>query len=117
MVVLDVCFALQEFAGEGLRTLALAYKDIDEDYFEVWIKKLLFVSTVIENREDQLAALYEEIEQGMKVKLTSLHRRSNQSHLASHRLTADLVEASRSHSNRGQTTGRSSRDNRLSKSG
>lgn len=62
---------LQEFAGEGLRTLALAYKDLDEHYFEVWMKKLLFASTVIENREDHLAVLYEEIEQGLKVKLTS----------------------------------------------
>ncbi|CAG5957858.1 unnamed protein product [Menidia menidia] len=58
---------LNEFAGEGLRTLALAYKDLDVDYFEVWMKKLLFVSTVIDNREDQLALLYEEIEQGMKL--------------------------------------------------
>ncbi|XP_029009045.1 probable phospholipid-transporting ATPase IM isoform X2 [Betta splendens] len=58
---------LSEFAGEGLRTLALAYKDLDEDYFEVWMKKLLFASTVIENREDQLAVLYEEIEQGLKL--------------------------------------------------
>uniref|UniRef100_A0A3Q1EXH9 Phospholipid-transporting ATPase n=1 Tax=Acanthochromis polyacanthus TaxID=80966 RepID=A0A3Q1EXH9_9TELE len=58
---------LSEFAGEGLRTLALAYKELDEDYFEVWTKKLLFASTVIENREDQLADLYEEIEQGMKL--------------------------------------------------
>ncbi|XP_056272175.1 probable phospholipid-transporting ATPase IM [Pseudoliparis swirei] len=58
---------LCEFAGEGLRTLALAYKDLDEDYLEVWMKKLLFASTVIENREDQLAVLYEEIEQGLKL--------------------------------------------------
>uniref|UniRef100_A0A3B4VJU2 Phospholipid-transporting ATPase n=1 Tax=Seriola dumerili TaxID=41447 RepID=A0A3B4VJU2_SERDU len=58
---------LSEFAGEGLRTLALAYKDLDENDFEVWMKKLLFASAVIENREDQLAALYEEIEQGMKL--------------------------------------------------
>ncbi|XP_042351750.1 probable phospholipid-transporting ATPase IM [Plectropomus leopardus] len=58
---------LSEFAGEGLRTLALAYKDLDEDYFDVWVKKLLFASTVIENREDQLAVLYEEIEQGLKL--------------------------------------------------
>uniref|UniRef100_A0A8C4GQI8 Phospholipid-transporting ATPase n=1 Tax=Dicentrarchus labrax TaxID=13489 RepID=A0A8C4GQI8_DICLA len=57
----------EEFAGEGLRTLALAYKDLDEDDFEVWMKKLLFASTVIENREDQLAVLYEEIEQGLKL--------------------------------------------------
>lgn len=63
---------LCEFAGEGLRTLALAYKDLDEDYLEVWMKKLLFASTVIENREDQLAVLYEEIEQGLKVTFTFL---------------------------------------------
>ncbi|KAF3854965.1 hypothetical protein F7725_023020 [Dissostichus mawsoni] len=58
---------LNGFAGEGLRTLALAYKDLDEDYFEVWMKKLISASTVIENREDQLAVLYEEIEQGLKL--------------------------------------------------
>lgn len=63
-------FLMQEFAGEGLRTLALSYKDLDEDYFKVWMKRLLFASTVIENREDQLAVLYDEIELGMKVKLT-----------------------------------------------
>ncbi|KAK1887279.1 putative phospholipid-transporting ATPase IM [Dissostichus eleginoides] len=58
---------LNGFAGEGLRTLALAYKDLDEDYFEVWMKKFISASTVIENREDQLAVLYEEIEQGLKL--------------------------------------------------
>ncbi|AWP08276.1 Phospholipid-translocating ATPase [Scophthalmus maximus] len=62
---------LSEFAGEGLRTLALAYRDLDENHFEVWMKKLLFASTVIENREDQLAVLYEEIEQGLKEMLTT----------------------------------------------
>ncbi|KAK5927846.1 hypothetical protein CgunFtcFv8_012960 [Champsocephalus gunnari] len=58
---------LNGFAGEGLRTLALAYKDLDEDYFEIWMKKFISASTVIENREDQLAVLYEEIEQGLKL--------------------------------------------------
>uniref|UniRef100_A0A673IB70 Phospholipid-transporting ATPase n=1 Tax=Sinocyclocheilus rhinocerous TaxID=307959 RepID=A0A673IB70_9TELE len=56
---------LNEFAGEGLRTLALAYKDLDEDVFDEWMKKLLFASTTLENREEKLGALYEEIEQGM----------------------------------------------------
>uniref|UniRef100_A0A673IEF0 Phospholipid-transporting ATPase n=1 Tax=Sinocyclocheilus rhinocerous TaxID=307959 RepID=A0A673IEF0_9TELE len=56
---------LNEFAGEGLRTLALAYKDLDEDVFDEWMKKLLFASTALENREEKLGALYEEIEQGM----------------------------------------------------
>nr|XP_019934833.1 PREDICTED: probable phospholipid-transporting ATPase IM [Paralichthys olivaceus] len=58
---------LNEFAGEGLRTLALACKDLDENDFEVWMRKLRFASTVIENREAQLAVLYEEIEQGLKL--------------------------------------------------
>lgn len=49
------------------------------------MKKLLFASTVIENREDQLGALYEEIEQGLKVTLTSfcLDSRGVQTHLTS----------------------------------
>lgn len=48
------------------------------------MKKLLFASTVVENREDQLAVLYEEIEQGLKVQLTSfcLHPQSHQTDLA-----------------------------------
>ncbi|KAM9854797.1 phospholipid-transporting ATPase ID [Aulostomus maculatus] len=58
---------LSTFAGEGLRTLALAYKDLDEDCFRVWMKKLLFASTEMENREEQLGVLYEEIEQGLKL--------------------------------------------------
>ncbi|TKS73585.1 putative phospholipid-transporting ATPase IM [Collichthys lucidus] len=58
---------LDEFAREGLRTLALAYKDLDEEDFDVWMKKLLFASTVIENREKQLADLYKEIEQGLRL--------------------------------------------------
>uniref|UniRef100_A0A674EY44 Phospholipid-transporting ATPase n=1 Tax=Salmo trutta TaxID=8032 RepID=A0A674EY44_SALTR len=56
---------LYEFAGEGLRTLALAYKDLDENVLEEWMKKLLYASTVIENREEGLADLYEEIETGL----------------------------------------------------
>lgn len=78
-------FSLQEFAGEGLRTLALAYKDLDEDDFDVWMKKLLFASTEIENREDQQSVLYEEIEQGLKVTLTflCLHPWGYRAHLAS----------------------------------
>uniref|UniRef100_A0A8K9UJV1 Phospholipid-transporting ATPase n=1 Tax=Oncorhynchus mykiss TaxID=8022 RepID=A0A8K9UJV1_ONCMY len=56
---------LYEFAGEGLRTLALAYKDLDENVLEEWMKRLLYASTVIENREEGLADLYEEIETGL----------------------------------------------------
>ncbi|XP_037539634.1 phospholipid-transporting ATPase ID [Nematolebias whitei] len=58
---------LSEFAGEGLRTLALACKDMDEEYYEDWMKKLHCASTAIETRDEQLTVLYEEIEQGMKL--------------------------------------------------
>ncbi|KAL0968678.1 hypothetical protein UPYG_G00270100 [Umbra pygmaea] len=56
---------LNEFAGEGLRTLALAYKVLDRGLFEEWMRRLLLASTVMENREEGLAALYEEIETGL----------------------------------------------------
>lgn len=77
IVFLFGLFQLQEFAGEGLRTLALAYKDLDEDYFDVWMKKLLYASTILENRDEHLAVLYEEIEQDLKVKQTSLAQNKN----------------------------------------
>ncbi|XP_048825243.1 probable phospholipid-transporting ATPase IM isoform X2 [Brienomyrus brachyistius] len=56
---------LNEFAGEGLRTLALAYKDLEEDVFAEWMVQLHEASTALDNREERLALLYEEIEQDM----------------------------------------------------
>ncbi|OCT86919.1 probable phospholipid-transporting ATPase IM isoform X1 [Xenopus laevis] len=56
---------LNEFAGEGLRTLALAYKDLSEDYLKWWLKIHHEASTTLENREERLAAAYEEIESNM----------------------------------------------------
>uniref|UniRef100_A0A6I8SRP2 Phospholipid-transporting ATPase n=1 Tax=Xenopus tropicalis TaxID=8364 RepID=A0A6I8SRP2_XENTR len=56
---------LNEFAGEGLRTLALAYKDLSEDYLKWWLKIHHEASTALENREERLAAAYEEIESNM----------------------------------------------------
>lgn len=58
---------LQEFAGDGLRTLALAYKDLDEEYFKEWKKRHNEVSTEIEDREGKLDQLYEEIEKDLLV--------------------------------------------------
>ncbi|CAH2274037.1 probable phospholipid-transporting ATPase IM isoform X1 [Pelobates cultripes] len=56
---------LNEFAGEGLRTLALAYKDLSEDYLRWWLNLHHDASTTLENREERLAAAYEEIESNM----------------------------------------------------
>ncbi|KAJ1080926.1 hypothetical protein NDU88_001114 [Pleurodeles waltl] len=56
---------LNEYAGEGLRTLVLAYRDLEEEYYEQWAEQLLQASTSLEGREDRLAAVYEEIERDM----------------------------------------------------
>ncbi|XP_056402756.1 phospholipid-transporting ATPase ID-like [Hyla sarda] len=58
---------LNEFAGEGLRTLVLAYKDLDKTYFADWKKRHHEASTSLENREEKLAVLYEEIEKDLKL--------------------------------------------------
>ncbi|KAJ8392780.1 hypothetical protein AAFF_G00072640 [Aldrovandia affinis] len=56
---------LNGFAGEGLRTLVLAYKDLDEDYFKEWIQRHHEASTGLDNREEMLDELYEEIEKDL----------------------------------------------------
>ncbi|XP_015261024.1 PREDICTED: phospholipid-transporting ATPase ID-like, partial [Gekko japonicus] len=53
---------LEEFAGEGLRTLVVAYKDLDEATFEGWQQRHHEASTTLVAREEKLARLYEEIE-------------------------------------------------------
>lgn len=56
---------LNEFAGEGLRTLALAYKDLDEEYFSQWQERHHEASTALDDRENKLDQLYEEIEKDL----------------------------------------------------
>ncbi|NWY46078.1 AT8B5 ATPase, partial [Sylvia atricapilla] len=56
---------LNEFAGEGLRTLVVAYKSLEEDYFQDWIRRHHEASTALEGREDKLSELYEEIEKDL----------------------------------------------------
>uniref|UniRef100_A0AAV2MNX7 Phospholipid-transporting ATPase n=1 Tax=Knipowitschia caucasica TaxID=637954 RepID=A0AAV2MNX7_KNICA len=56
---------LNEFAGEGLRTLALAYKDLDEEYLSQWQRRHHEASTALEDREQRLDELYEEIEKDL----------------------------------------------------
>lgn len=58
---------MQEFAGDGLRTLALAYKDLDEEYFSQWKQRHHEASTELEDRESKLDQLYEEIEKDLLV--------------------------------------------------
>ncbi|KAK2518205.1 hypothetical protein Q9233_012716 [Columba guinea] len=56
---------LNEYAGEGLRTLVLAYKDLEESYYEDWAERLRRAGSVPEAREDRLARLYDEVEHDM----------------------------------------------------
>uniref|UniRef100_H2MWM0 Phospholipid-transporting ATPase n=1 Tax=Oryzias latipes TaxID=8090 RepID=H2MWM0_ORYLA len=56
---------LNEYAGDGLRTLVLAYKDLDESYLEEWRKRHHEASIAMEEREERLDELYEEIEKDM----------------------------------------------------
>ncbi|XP_058279764.1 phospholipid-transporting ATPase ID isoform X1 [Hirundo rustica] len=56
---------LNEYAGEGLRTLVLAYKDLEESYYRDWSERLHRAGSAPEAREDHLARLYDEVEHDM----------------------------------------------------
>ncbi|XP_032153697.1 probable phospholipid-transporting ATPase IM isoform X9 [Sapajus apella] len=56
---------LSEFAGEGLRTLAIAYRDLDDKYFKEWHKMLEDANVATEERDERIAGLYEEIERDL----------------------------------------------------
>ncbi|XP_033230353.1 phospholipid-transporting ATPase ID isoform X2 [Belonocnema kinseyi] len=56
---------LNKFAGEGLRTLCLSVRDIDESFFNDWKQRHHDAALSHENRDDKLDAIYEEIEKDM----------------------------------------------------
>ncbi|KAM9070535.1 probable phospholipid-transporting ATPase IM isoform X1 [Sarcophilus harrisii] len=56
---------LSEFGGEGLRTLAIAYRNLNEEYFKEWFKLLEEANRVFDKRDERVAAAYEEIERDM----------------------------------------------------
>ncbi|NXI87451.1 AT8B2 ATPase, partial [Rhipidura dahli] len=56
---------LNEYAGEGLRTLVLAYKDLEESYYKDWSERLHRAGSAPEAREDHMARLYDEVEHDM----------------------------------------------------
>lgn len=45
----------------------VAYKSLEEDYFQDWIRRHHEASTALEGREDKLSELYEEIEKNLMV--------------------------------------------------
>ncbi|KAK6326887.1 hypothetical protein J4Q44_G00025320 [Coregonus suidteri] len=56
---------LNEYAGDGLRTLALAYRDLSEEQWEEWSERHRQADRSTDCREDRLADTYEHIEQDM----------------------------------------------------
>lgn len=56
---------LQKFAGEGLRTLCLAVRDLDEVFFNDWKHRHQEAALSLDSRDDKLDAIYEEIERDM----------------------------------------------------
>lgn len=60
-------FIVQDFASEGLRTLMVAYRELDKAFFQTWIKKHGEAWLTLEDRERKLALVYEEIERDLMV--------------------------------------------------
>ncbi|XP_036318105.1 phospholipid-transporting ATPase ID isoform X3 [Rhagoletis pomonella] len=53
---------LNKFAGEGLRTLVLAERRLDADYYMDWLQRQQIAAVSLDAREEKLNAMYEEIE-------------------------------------------------------
>ncbi|XP_066491522.1 probable phospholipid-transporting ATPase IM [Tiliqua scincoides] len=58
---------LAEFAGEGLRTLALAYKTVDQEHFQEWFEVYQMANASQDCRDEQVASACEEIERDLKL--------------------------------------------------
>ncbi|KAI8643221.1 hypothetical protein BD408DRAFT_401981 [Parasitella parasitica] len=56
---------LSTFANEGLRTLCIASRFIDEDEYQAWAARYKIASNSISNREEQIETVCEEIENSL----------------------------------------------------
>ncbi|KAL1915087.1 uncharacterized protein VTP21DRAFT_7568 [Calcarisporiella thermophila] len=56
---------LEEYADEGLRTLCIAYRYIPDDEYARWEERFRVASSSLVNREEQIEAVSEEIEQDL----------------------------------------------------
>ncbi|MFI7962334.1 hypothetical protein ACFMJB_25640, partial [Acinetobacter baumannii] len=56
---------LSVFAADGLRTLVLARKEIDEEEFNSWLVEFQQASTAVEGRSERLAEVGEKMERGL----------------------------------------------------
>ena len=53
---------LEMFAREGLRTLCVAERDVDEEYYQEWSKEHDYAATAVQDREDRLEEVADRIE-------------------------------------------------------
>ncbi|XP_050428508.1 phospholipid-transporting ATPase ID [Adelges cooleyi] len=58
---------LNEFAGDGLRTLCCAVRDIDDEFFEAWKHKYMEAASSRLDREEKLNNVYNEIETDLRL--------------------------------------------------
>ncbi|CAF3737708.1 unnamed protein product [Rotaria sordida] len=58
---------LYKFANDSLRTLCLAWKQIDRSEYDPWAAKLSVVSTTMEQRDEKVVEMYEQIETNLKL--------------------------------------------------
>ncbi|XP_069825944.1 phospholipid-transporting ATPase IB isoform X1 [Dendropsophus ebraccatus] len=56
---------LEQFASEGLRTLCIAYTDLDESEYKEWLKVQNEASVVLKDRAQKLEECYELIEKNL----------------------------------------------------
>uniref|UniRef100_A0A914ZBV5 Phospholipid-transporting ATPase n=1 Tax=Panagrolaimus superbus TaxID=310955 RepID=A0A914ZBV5_9BILA len=58
---------LDKFASDGLRTLCVAYKEIEESYVREWLKRLKEANLDRYNKDEKVDKLYEEIEKDLNL--------------------------------------------------
>uniref|UniRef100_A0A8D2EQC1 Phospholipid-transporting ATPase n=1 Tax=Theropithecus gelada TaxID=9565 RepID=A0A8D2EQC1_THEGE len=56
---------VSDYASEGLRTLMVAYRELDEAFFQDWSKRHNEACLSLENRESRLSSIYEEVEKDL----------------------------------------------------
>uniref|UniRef100_A0A5F9DQ53 Phospholipid-transporting ATPase n=1 Tax=Oryctolagus cuniculus TaxID=9986 RepID=A0A5F9DQ53_RABIT len=56
---------LDDFASEGLRTLMVAYRELDNKFFRTWSVKHGEACLSLDNREKKLSIVYEEVEKDL----------------------------------------------------
>ncbi|KPV75937.1 uncharacterized protein RHOBADRAFT_35702 [Rhodotorula graminis WP1] len=56
---------LEDFANEGLRTLCLAWKPLDEAGYDTWERQFHEATTLIEHRDEEMERLSDELERGL----------------------------------------------------